>query len=338
MFMPRICLIPRVHGIGGMVSFKQKFTAALQKRGVEVCDDLADEPYQAVLVIAATRQLAGLWRARRRGVRIVQRLDGMNWLHRRIPTGLRHYLRAEYGNSLMSFIRRHLATHLVYQSAFARTWWEQKHGFLSKPATMIYNGVDLNRFTPLGSHQRPTDRFRLLLVEGNLQGGYERGLESAIRLAEALIQDHPVELMMVGRLDAQTQASFQERARVPIRWMGNVPAEQIPELDRSAHVLYAADLNPACPNSVIEALACGLPVVAFATGALPELIQGDAGRLVPYGGDVWRLDPPDVPALARAAKEILADQPRFRLAARRRAEEAFSLETMTERYLEILLG
>jgi glycosyltransferase involved in cell wall biosynthesis len=96
-------------------------------------------------------------------------------------------------------------------------------------------------------------------------------------------------------------------------------------------------LNAACPNSVIEALACGLPVVAFDTGALPELVTGDAGRVVPYGGDPWTLTPPDTPALAQAAAEILIDQHRFRLAARSRAENLFNLEGMVEGYLEVLL-
>ncbi len=117
-----------------------------------------------------------------------------------------------------------------------------------------------------------------------------------------------------------------------------MPHEQIPALDRSAHLLYSADLNAACPNSVIEALACGLPVAAFATGALPELVTGDSGRLVPYGGDPWKLDKPDIPALAQAAAEILQDQARFRMAARQRAEEAFGLDTMVDRYLDVLLG
>ncbi len=67
-----------------------------------------------------------------------------------------------------------------------------------------------------------------------------------------------------------------------------------PEIDRSAHMLFSADLNAACPNSVIEAMACGLPVAGFDTGALNELIVGDAGRLVPYGGDPWRLEKPDI--------------------------------------------
>jgi len=123
---------------------------------------------------------------------------------------------------------------------------------------------------------------------------------------------------------------------VPLQFAGLVPREQIPALDRSAHLLYAADINAACPNSVVEALACGLPVVSFATGALPELVTGDAGRIVPYGGDPWQLHPPDLDALARAAAEVLADQARFRAGARRRAEEALGLDPMVDAYLDVL--
>jgi glycosyltransferase involved in cell wall biosynthesis len=134
------------------------------------------------------------------------------------------------------------------------------------------------------------------------------------------------------------QAAMQKKSRIPILWTGLVPHGQIPGLDRSAHLLYSADLNAACPNSVVEALACGLPVVAFATGALPELITGDSGRLVAYGGDPWKLDRPDVPALANAAAQILQNQVHFRTTARQRAEEAFGLDRMMERYLDVLLG
>lgn len=333
----RICVIPRVHGVGGMVSFKQKFCAALEARGVSVCDDPAEEPYQAILLIGGTRQLNALWRARKRGVRIVQRLNGINWLHRLRRTSLRHALRAEINNLILAFTRRYLATHLVYQSEFARGWWEDWYGVPPVPARVIYNGVDLTRYTPHGPHQRPVERFRLLLVEGNWRGGYESGLETALRLAEGLAAHWPLELMVVGEIRLEQQSFYQSRAQVPILWAGRVSPERIPELDRSAHLLYAADLNPACPNSVIEALACGLPVLAFATGALPELVRGEAGRLVPYGGDVWRLDPPDIGALVRAGEEILADPLRFRQAARARAEEAFDLNVMVSRYLDVLL-
>jgi glycosyltransferase involved in cell wall biosynthesis len=116
------------------------------------------------------------------------------------------------------------------------------------------------------------------------------------------------------------------------------PRLQIAEIDRSAHVLFSADLNAACPNSVIEALACGLPVVSYATGSLPELIVGDAGLVVPWGSNFWKLEKPDLPVLVDAAQRILKEQAQYRAGARQRAEEAFGLDKMVEQYLEALLG
>jgi glycosyltransferase involved in cell wall biosynthesis len=326
-----------------MVSFQQRLATGLERRGLAVCYDLADLPYVAILVVGGTRQLSGLWRARRRGVPIVQRLDGMNWLHRLQPTSLRHRLRAEYGNTLLALIRSRLTDSIIYQSEFARRWWERVRGPSRVPNKVIYNSVDLEIFSPAGVHGRPIDHYRLLIVEGSLMGGYELGLETAeamgASLAERLKESgRQVELVVVGRVAPQVSERWEGRSRLSLRWMGQVPPERIPEIDRSAHLLYSADLNAACPNSVIEAMACGLPVVAFDTGALPELVTGGAGRVVPYGGDPWRLDPPDVAALAEAALEVLVDQDSYRLAARRRAEAMFGLDEMVDGYLQVLLA
>jgi len=334
----RICIIPRAINVGGVTSFQAKLAAGLANFGHQVCYDLRESPYQAVLLTGGVRDLAGLVHARRNGARIIQRLDGINWLHRRLPTGARHYLRAEYGNRLLALLRARFVSRIIYQSEFVRGWWRERFGQERVPTAVIYNGVDLSVFRPDGSNERPSEKFRVLLVEGSLQGGYESGLETAVELAEKLAESLPVELQVVGRLSPELQAVIQSKSRIPILWAGLVPHEQIPGFDRSAHLLYSADLNAACPNSVIEALACGLPVAAFATGALPELATGDAGRLAPYGGDPWKLDRPDVPALAQAAAEILQDQERFRAAARQRAEAAFGLDRMVEKYLEVLLG
>lgn len=323
-----------------MVSFRTRFTAGLTQRGIEVCTLLEDTPYDAVLVIGGTRDLLGLHRVKKRGVRIVQRLNGMNWIQRKRRTGLKHTLRAEYGNFILNSIRTRLADRIIYQSHFAQGWWERMYTPARASASVFYNAVDLEQYTPDGPAERPADRQRLLLVEGALAGGYEMGLETAIQLGELLQNEHsqPVELMVVGKVSSALQAAAHARSLVPLVFTGKLPGEQIPQMDRSAHLLFAADLNAACPNSTIEALACGLPVAAFDTGALPELVTGDAGRIVPYGGDPWNLDPPDIPALTRAALEILIDQPGFRQAARRRAEQAFGLDTMVEGYLTCLLG
>jgi glycosyltransferase involved in cell wall biosynthesis len=345
--MTQIGVVPQVSGVGGMVSFRGKFTAGLQARGIKVPHDAQHPTLDALLVIGGTRDLPGLWHVKRRGVHIVQRLNGMNWLHRLQPTGIRHYLRAEYGNLILRLIRNYFADHIVYQSQFAQDWWERIYGPAPVPNSVVYNAVDLETYSPTApSSGYPITQspiYRVLLVEGSLMGGYELGLETAVKLVEQLNTEYrdplvkPVELMVAGRVSEAVKSRWAQKTDIKIEWAGLIPHEQIPELDRSAHLLYSSDINAACPNSVIEALACGLPVLAFDTGALPELVTGDSGRVVAYGGDPWQLEAPDTPKLAEAAVEILTDQPRFRSGARARAEKAFGLEPMINQYLDALI-
>jgi glycosyltransferase involved in cell wall biosynthesis len=333
-----------------MVSFQNKLADGLRSRQIEITYDLRDRPYQAVLVIGGTRDLPGIWKAKRQGITVVQRLDGMNWLHRlggNFRTGVRHYLRAEYGNFILRLIRSRLASRIVYQSEFTRGWWERVYGETPVEFRVIHNGVDLQVYTPVGSEQPPAEHWRLLMVEGSLMGGYEQGLQVGVQLLERLATDHhlalgkPVELMVVGRVPEALQRRWeaylvQNAAEARIRWAGLISSQAIPQIDRAAHLLYSADVNPACPNAVIEALACGLPVLAFDTGALPELVPPTVGCIVPYGGDPWRLDPPDMASLARGALEVLQDGKDMRHAARLHAESAFSLDAMVEAYLDFM--
>ena len=333
----RICIVPRVRGVGGMVSFLHKFSAGAQARGVQVTNDLSDQPYGAILVIGGTRELGALYAARRRGIRVVQRLDGLNWIHRVRPISLKHSLRAEYGNLLLSMIRRHLADRIVYQSGFSHTWWNQRFGNPGKPFFVIYNGVDMAAYSP--GEGRPANIYRLLVVEGSLGGGYEDGLENAVRLGEGLAaRGWPLEVQVVGEVSETLKKVWTAKTALPLRWSGLVRREEIPAMDRSAHLLFSADVHPACPNSVIEALACGLPVVAFDTGSLKELVTPDSGFVGPYGSDSWKLERPDVPGLVPGAEQVLKDWTNFSQAARARAESLFGLEEMVDHYVEVLLG
>jgi glycosyltransferase involved in cell wall biosynthesis len=220
---------------------------------------------------------------------------------------------------------------------------------------VIYNGVDLDTFSPHGKHNLPEDRLRILMVEGSLMGGYEIGLESAANLTlgleEMLINSHshfwnkPIELMIVGQVTDLVRARWSDwlvresQARqVMIEWAGLTPHEQIPEIDRSVHLVYSSDINAACPNSAIEAMACGTPVLAYDTGALPELHAEEGGRVASYGGDPWKLDPPNISTLVEAAHEVLLNIDDYRSSARRRAVTMFDVNLMVERYLDFLLN
>lgn len=331
----RICIVPKVHGVGGMVSFLHKFSAALEKRGVGVTFDLTDEPYSAILVIGGSRQLLSLFRARQR---VVQRLDGINWIHRKKPVSLKHSIRSEYGNLLLSLIRRFVADRIVYQSEFSRVWWDDWYGELKTLFSVAHNGVDLDVYQPVA--RTANSRYRLLVVEGSMGGGYEGGLANAVRLADAAsgLVSKPLELAVVGEVSESLKAEWQARSVVPIEWVGKVAREAIPQIMNQADALFSADVHPACPNSVIEALACGLPVVAYATGSLAELVPPTAGAVAPYGSDPWKLETPVAGPLARGLAEVLENQEKFRAGARAHAEKAFGIEAMTEKYLGALLG
>jgi len=334
--MPRICIVPRVEGFAGVASFRLKFENGLRARGVDITYDLRQQA-DAILVLAGTRHLLPLWRAHRRGQRIVQRLDGVNWVHRVHWAGLRYTIRAIYGNANLSYIRRRLVDHIIYQSNFIKNWWNDWYQPARVSSSVILNGVDLNAYTPHGLHERPSGHYRILIVEGSLAGAQNSGLYSAVKFAETLSHKSRIELVVVGHVDKHTKNKLKHQTAFRIRFMDVLPREQIPWMMRSSHVLFSAEVNPPCPNSVIEALACGLPVIGFDTGSLSEIVQGDTGRLAPYGANQWKLEKPDIQTLAGVAEEVLENNERFRKSSREQAETMLSLDKMVDEYLKVLL-
>ena len=312
----------------------------LAATGIDAHHDPQKPGTRAILVIGSTHHFADLFYAKQHKIRIVQRLDGMNWLHKRRHTGLNHFIRSERMNLQLAFTRRWLADEVVYQSNFTRDWWNTVYGSLRKPNRVIHNGVDLDRFSPKGKEKPPADFIRLLVVEGSFKGGHERDLLNAVEAASLLSAKlgRKVELMVVGNVPQELRDRAACNHEAFINWMGLVPHEQIPELDRGAHLLFPAEINAACPNSVVEALASGLPVVSYATGSLPELIGEDGGAVVPYGNNYWQLEAPATDSLVNAAIKVLENLPVYKKSARKRAEELFGLEKMVTDYRKVLLG
>src|SRR3989337_1789563 len=200
--MKRLSLVPRLTGLAGPPTFQRRLASGPEARGVAGSYGLEEESVDAVLVIGGSRNMAGLRRARRRGVPILQRLDGMNWIHRPRRSGLRHTLRAEANNLLLRWVRTHLAETVVYQSDFVQRWWESMYGAAPHRSEVIRNGVPVEEFTPRGFEQPGGKGTRLLVLEGAIGGGYEIGLTWGSALASGLAARGgarpPVELTIAG--------------------------------------------------------------------------------------------------------------------------------------------
>jgi glycosyltransferase involved in cell wall biosynthesis len=163
---------------------------------------------------------------------------------------------------------------------------------------VVSSGVDLDRFAVTPAPERPT---RFLCV-GSLT---ER--KNVVRLADAFARRGEGTLTFVG--DGPLRPRLDGRAAVTVA--GSVPHDEVARWIADAHVVCQPSLLEPLGQSLLEALACGRPVVATRFGGSPELVPAGAGVLV---------DPLDEEALADAL-EVAAALPVPNDAARAAAAE-----------------
>jgi glycosyltransferase involved in cell wall biosynthesis len=208
---------------------------------------------------------------------------------------------------------------------------------------VVENGVDLARFDRARAAAEPDIPGRPFRVGIIGELSVIKGQEEFVRAAALIRNDfgERVEFLIAGG----DNSGGEYRARVErlvhelnlanhVRLLGRV--EDVSSLFVKLDVLVSASYSESFGMAMAEAFACGVPVVATATGGARSLIEdGVSGLLVPRG---------DVRALAAAVTSLLSDEER-RLAlgasARHSARERFSLRRMveaTERVYEEALG
>ena len=86
-----LSILPKLEGLGGPSSFQSKLIKGLAKKGIQTNFDPLKNDSKTLLVVGGTKQLHTIWLARKRGIRVVQRLNGMNWIHTKKNTGFKPY-------------------------------------------------------------------------------------------------------------------------------------------------------------------------------------------------------------------------------------------------------
>jgi len=224
------------------------------------------------------------------------------------------------------------ADRVVYQTEFSK---QSADLFLGEPRgawEILHNAVDVDQFTPA---ERPPSGGPILLLGGDQTQAYR--IELALRVLASLVPRHPdVQLLVTGRLVVSPESMIDEldlRGRVHL--LGEYTQNEAPGIFRRAHLLLHTKVNDPCPTLVLEAMACGLPVVYPASGGTVELVAEEGGIGVPHPDSFERDEPPAPEALADAVDRVLADLARYSASARSRVVERFSLEPWLERHREI---
>jgi len=206
---------------------------------------------------------------------------------------------------------------IVTVSEASRREIERYFGIPEKDVDVVYNGTDSELFRPVPGTPKQAD----LLFVGRTEDR-KKGLGT---LLEALthLPEHVTLKIVDGRIpDDGLVARFVRRHRLERRVILHRRLLELPELVReysTARIAVVPSFFEGFGFPASEAMACGLPVVANAAGALPEVVgsDGEAGLLVP---------PRDPRALAAAIASILAEPRRAEAmgrAARRRVERVF---------------
>ncbi len=211
---------------------------------------------------------------------------------------------------------------------------------VTKPIDVLYNFVDTNRFTRKHMHCSFRVNYahhdeKLLIHISNLRP--VKRLVDIVKAFAKIDRQIPSRLIIIGdgpdKLPAQ-QMAFDLQVAEKITFTGAI--SHIEDLLSIADLFLLTSEIESFGLAALEAMACGTPVVSYATGGVPEVvIDGETGALVPMY---------DIDAMAEAAVKILRDDDKlakYRIASREHAVNNFGREVGLnnyEEYYKRLLG
>jgi glycosyltransferase involved in cell wall biosynthesis len=199
------------------------------------------------------------------------------------------------------------------------------------PIQVIPNAIDLSAFTP--PVQRETDGPVRLLYVGrfNIFKNVETLVEAVGRLSQMDMGEFELDLVGEGEQRPVVERMVSELGLSRrVHFMGWVARDRIADHYRSADIFVTATTWEGMPNTVLEAMACGLPIVGTQASGLCELVRdGLNGYLVPIK---------DPNALAQALARLVDngyERRRMGRQSRKLAEREFAWEYIAEQYVKV---
>ncbi len=208
---------------------------------------------------------------------------------------------------------------------------------------LIPNGVDTTRFTPANAEQKTLLREKLILSPAAIIAIYTgrlvsyKGLPLLLKVWDEIRCKHENAILLLagtGGLDIHnceaqlhdyvTSASLEKN----VRFLGAV--ENIPEYLQAADLFVFPTENDAFPSSLIEAMACGLPVVTTPVGAIKAIVMHQESGLIVQPGNHQQL--------YEALITIISDKTlasSLGSAGRRIVEELYSAKNTIGKYLSL---
>jgi L-malate glycosyltransferase len=211
----------------------------------------------------------------------------------------------------------------------------KKLAFETKPnqeIEIIYNGIDIEEFKPVIRSLASDGKVKLLCVSRLTE---RKGINYLIDAFKIISEEHNnIFLNIIGEGDAKDELVKQAEnlsIRDKINFAGRIKHDQLPKIYERADIFVLPSLNEGMSNTILEAIASGLPVVATDTGGTQELIKDGVNGLV--------VKMKDTNDLAEKIEKLIND----RGLRQKMAEESrnlalkFSWKCIAEKYVELFI-
>jgi glycosyltransferase involved in cell wall biosynthesis len=231
----------------------------------------------------------------------------------------------------------HAADWVFYQSQFCQKSAEKFLGTRSGDGKVLYNAVDLEHFCPKVAQGARGNRI-VFLVTGKIDSHLFYRIETAITaLAQAYTAGLDCELIVSGWISAVALKRADAlrnllNIRDKVHFTGAYTQAEAPDIYRRANVLIMTKHLDPCPNTVIEAMACGLPIIYSESGGVPELVGGVAGLGLKVDDDWEEIQVPRVESVVEAMFNIAKEVHPLGEASRVRAENLFDIKNWIEEH------
>lgn len=197
--------------------------------------------------------------------------------------------------------------------------------FKTKNIHLIQNGIDVQRFTPIGQKDNILAKYGIpqnkKVILGVASNWYRKGLDDFIAIRHMLPNDYHIILVGLSKKD---------KKKLPNNIIGIMRTENIDELVAlysACDVFFNPTWEDNFPTTNLEAMACGTPVITYNTGGSPEVITPETGIVIERG---------DLQSAVNAIKQVcIKGEKTYNDVCRNNILEHYNRMTMLNNYMAL---
>ena len=241
----------------------------------------------------------------------------------------------EKENKKMSLIY-HSADYVLWQSNFCKKAAEKFLGKRDGGGEILYNAVDTSFFKPKNKSLETKFKF---LITGNIRKKNNYRISSVIyAMKEIIKEDKNIELIIAGFIEDKKKFKLkikELKLEDHIIFHGKYSQEDAPRIYQNADAYITITFQDNCPTAVLEAMACGLPILYSSSGGIPELVDKYSGLGIKVSESWHTKQVPRKTEIADGMRFIIENKINMSQASRNRSVELFDTKKWIIKHKDI---